>query len=195
MRRGIATVCRLLRILGLPAGISIGVVLAIRLAGQEATQRERNSQELAALAASLEAARESSIQTIPTGYHLHGLTLSPFDLRGDTLTACALNGDWRGRSFAGVVLSGCDLSAAILDGPTRGPRDPTASPAADLRGCTYDALTRWPAGFDPRAAGARPAAASRRRSPTGQRGPGPGRRSSPRGGPLAVRGDEPAPGN
>ena len=70
------------------------------------------------------------------------LNIYPCDLPTAPLTQCRLFGTWTGMSFRGVCLWECDLSFADLTG-------------ADLRGCYYDAFTRWPAGFDPRAAGAR----------------------------------------
>jgi uncharacterized protein YjbI with pentapeptide repeats len=45
-------------------------------------------------------------------------------------------------SLAGAYLCGADFTGAML-------KD------ADLKGAWYDLTTRWPAGFDPKAAGAK----------------------------------------
>jgi hypothetical protein len=110
-----------------------------------------------------------------------GLTLRPQDLTGARLIRCRLVGDWRGKTLRGARLWECDLSGAIL-GRTYAERISSAggrveeaagsynpelrrlyweyweyweSQATDLCGGTYDALTRWPAGVDPQARGAR----------------------------------------
>jgi hypothetical protein len=64
-------------------------------------------------------------------------------LRGTTFTACNFRGgDFRGTDFTGADLWECDFTGAELTG-------------ANLSGVTYDIFTRWPAGFDPQAHGAR----------------------------------------
>ena len=50
--------------------------------------------------------------------------------------------DLREADLQNALLHGADLTAPDLAG-------------ADLRDATFDRHTRWPAGFDPRAAGAR----------------------------------------
>jgi uncharacterized protein YjbI with pentapeptide repeats len=49
----------------------------------------------------------------------------------------------RQANLAGAQLAGCDLGEAELKG-------------AILAGATYDAQTKWPVDFDPKAAGAVP---------------------------------------
>jgi hypothetical protein len=83
-------------------------------------------------------------------WEIRGLTLSPCDLPTASFTACTFMGDWRGDSFRGVRLWEFDLSRANLDdnmADTGRPFSGESSPV-DRRGCTYDAFTRWPAGFD-----------------------------------------------
>ena len=65
------------------------------------------------------------------------------DFRGLTLTACLFNAaDLRGADFRGCAFWECDFTGADLIG-------------ADLTGATFDRFTRWPAGFDAGAQGAR----------------------------------------
>lgn len=68
---------------------------------------------------------------------LRGADFSHADLRYAHLSGALLQGAvLRGADFSGADLSGADLRHA------------------DLRNARYDAATRWPSGFDPRAAGA-----------------------------------------
>jgi hypothetical protein len=69
------------------------------------------------------------------------------DLRGADLRGA----DFRGRSLENVLLSGAQLQRADLRGTDLSGALLTR---ADLRGALYDGLTRWPAGFQPEAAGA-----------------------------------------
>jgi hypothetical protein len=85
---------------------------------------------------------------------LRGISVDPQDLPGVTLTSCRLIGDWRGYSLRGAYLWECNLSAATLSSGPGACNGPNCWPDADLTGATYDRRTRWPAGFDPRAAGA-----------------------------------------
>ncbi|HTE20733.1 MAG TPA: pentapeptide repeat-containing protein [Armatimonadota bacterium] len=82
------------------------------------------------------------------GADLHCLILSGAHLAGAQLRAANLRhvymrgGDLRDVDLREADLTGADLAGADLAG-------------ADLRGARYDRFTRWPAGFDPRARGAR----------------------------------------
>jgi hypothetical protein len=75
--------------------------------------------------------------------NLNGAHLDGADLTGAVLNQCDLRGVCSpGVSFRIAAFRGCDLRRTGLD-------------TANLKGATYDRHTRWPAGFDPRAAGAR----------------------------------------
>ena len=94
-------------------------------------------------------------QRASRAWEVRGLTLAPCDLPTSSFTACTFVGDWRGYTFRGVRLWECDLSGAVLtnaDSPSDyNPellRLYRGSLITDLRGCTYDASTRWPAGID-----------------------------------------------
>lgn len=81
------------------------------------------------------------------GANLNGAILTKASLRGadlgdaDLRRAGATGADLRGTNLKKVQLGGADLREAQLDG-------------ANLKGARYDTKTRWPAGFDPAAAGA-----------------------------------------
>jgi uncharacterized protein YjbI with pentapeptide repeats len=78
------------------------------------------------------------------GADLYGAVLmGGADLRGAHLVGA----DLRGAKFAGADLEGAHLAGADLEGADL--------EGADLAGAVYDAATRWPAGFDPKAEGAR----------------------------------------
>jgi hypothetical protein len=65
------------------------------------------------------------------------------DLHSDTFVQCDFRfADLRGADFRGCRLYACNFTAANLT-------------EVDLTGATFDRLTRWPAGFNPQAHGAR----------------------------------------
>jgi hypothetical protein len=73
---------------------------------------------------------------------LREATLIAANLEGAVLVDARLNGvQLRGASLRGASVQGCDFNSAKLD-------------KTDLTGARYDGRTRWPAGFDPEAAGA-----------------------------------------
>ena len=87
------------------------------------------------------------------GIDLHDATLIACNFRGCDLFAASLPGatltacEFRGGNLGGAILRSvtfweCDLRGADLTD-------------ADLAGATYDRFTRWPAGFEPQAHGAR----------------------------------------
>jgi uncharacterized protein YjbI with pentapeptide repeats len=83
-----------------------------------------------------------------SGGSLRNVTLRRAELRGLDLSQCLVQDcDFNGADLslsrmAGASLRGCRFVSADLTG-------------AGLTGATYDAVTRWPAGFDPAAHGAR----------------------------------------
>lgn len=79
-----------------------------------------------------------------TGQKFHNL-----DLRGT---------DFSGANLRGVEFQGANLEKARFQGAFMGGANFTDCRLknADLKGAWYDANTRWPDGFDPNAAGARP---------------------------------------
>jgi len=91
--------------------------------------------------------RRWALADIP-GNELRRLTLeraewADADVHGTTFTACNFRGgDLQGADLSGVTLWERDFTGAELAG-------------ADLTGATFDRFTRWPAGLDPTAAGAR----------------------------------------
>jgi uncharacterized protein YjbI with pentapeptide repeats len=87
--------------------------------------------------------------------HLERANLSRTNLRGACLRAAHLGG----ADLTGTDLRAADLRGAVLSDPETGSRGMPAGDAdlhrARLRGARYDRFTRWPAGFDPGARGAR----------------------------------------
>jgi uncharacterized protein YjbI with pentapeptide repeats len=80
---------------------------------------------------------------------LRGADLREANLAGAVLTQASFEGaDLRGADLTGAELRITSLIGADL-------RD-TEFGAADLQGVWYDASTRWPDGFDPKAYGAKP---------------------------------------
>ena len=77
---------------------------------------------------------------------LTGATLYGATLYGANLTRADLTGAYLSRAdLTGATLSGADLSGAYLYGATLS--------GADITRARADRYTRWPAGFDPKAAG------------------------------------------
>lgn len=73
-----------------------------------------------------------------------GWLMGAADFHGCTFTACDFRGTALSRAnLRGEEFYGCDLRGADLE-------------FADLGDATFDALTRWPEGFDPVAHGAWP---------------------------------------
>lgn len=82
------------------------------------------------------------------GAHFDGARLTLCNFRGADLSGC---------DFREARLLGCDFRRADFGGHhTSWLGRHTDTLLADLRGCRYDAQTRWPAGFDPRTLGAIP---------------------------------------
>jgi uncharacterized protein YjbI with pentapeptide repeats len=89
---------------------------------------------------------------------LRGATFTACDFRGCDLQSADLSGarlwqcDFKGADLTGALLTSADLIDADLTGANL-----TGANLADanLTGATFDPFTRWPAGFDPKAHGAR----------------------------------------
>src|SRR5262249_1572136 len=81
------------------------------------------------------------------GGEFKDLRLAAMDLRGANAARATLaNVDLTGANLAGASFSRSFLSFVNLEGANLA--------GADFRRCAYDRFTRWPAGFDPRAAAA-----------------------------------------
>ena len=82
-----------------------------------------------------------------SGALLYGADLSNADLTG----ALLVGADLYGATLSGAVLRDADLRNAKLRAVALSNADLTGADLsdADLNGATYDAETRWPAGFEP----------------------------------------------
>ena len=86
------------------------------------------------------------------GADLFDADLAAADLRNADLGGANLcSADLRGADLGGANLLGADLSDANLRGADL---SGATLMDADLSGALYDSFTRWPDGFDPKAAGA-----------------------------------------
>lgn len=87
-----------------------------------------------------------------SGMDLFHANLADADLRGADLGEANLsNANLSGADLSRANLWGADLSDANLEGADLGGANLIG---ADVRRAIYDGFTRWPDGFDPRAAGA-----------------------------------------
>lgn len=140
MRRGIANLKPLLHGLALSAGIAGGALF-------QAAWSQR------ATPTAVPAGSQVAICTNRSGVlAIRGHVLTPQDIPGATLIDCRLISDWRGYSLRGARLWECDLREALLDNANGIVQQ--YQPPTDLHGCVYDAFTRWPQRFQPRAHGA-----------------------------------------
>jgi uncharacterized protein YjbI with pentapeptide repeats len=104
----------------------------------------------------------STLGRVPTRPDRPGRTA--FDFRNRVLTGQKFHDlDLRGTDFSGANLRGAELQGANLErakfqGAFLGGADFTDCrlKRADFKGAWYDANTRWPSGFDPDVAGAKP---------------------------------------
>src|SRR5436305_3494305 len=118
-------------------------VILVWLGVRAAEPKRRHPRSPAAVAP----ARADATPLDRPGGELKDLALPGADLHGAVAQrATLLNVDLSGANLSGASFTRSFLSFVNLDRANLA--------GADLRRCAYDRFTRWPAGFDPRAAGA-----------------------------------------